>query len=173
MPVLRYDICPRKLCPLLSMKLFYTSGVGSRFHSATAAGSNFTKTTTIYLCKHIRCILSFARFLAIPLSLSLFFFCYPYTHWPIHPSPMCHWYVSPMNNVISFLSWSFLHKSQVAILIFFFIYTKFGSSVFVYRWNVFAFCSYMCFENACQWAVRALIFLFFDCTFIERGNANL
>lgn len=137
MPVLRYDICPRKLCPLLSMKLFYTSGVGSRFHSATAAGSNFTKTTAIYLCKHIRCILSFARFLAIPLSISfsLFFFA---IHTLIGQSTR-HRYISLMNNVISFLSWSFLHKSQVAILIFFFYLYKIWKFRFCLQVKCFCF----------------------------------
>jgi len=40
------------------VKRLYTSGVSSRFNSATDTGSNFTKTTAIYLCKHTRRILS-------------------------------------------------------------------------------------------------------------------
>lgn len=56
---LRY---PKALYPLLFplAKLhpeLYIPSVSSRFHSATDTGSNFTKTTAIYLCKHIRRIL--------------------------------------------------------------------------------------------------------------------
>jgi len=58
-PSLRYPCTPEALSFVVPrVKQLYTSGVSSRFNSATDTGSNFTKTTAIYLCKHTRRILS-------------------------------------------------------------------------------------------------------------------